>query len=107
MAHGVIWFCSFVLGYYYRIRTAMMANGHFIRKLACIGLSLILIGMIGLVNYPNAYLAVIFSLHIRCLSVGMLEPEGANKAREVFISGGIINDWRKRLISATATHLCV
>ena len=53
-------------GYYYRIRTAMMTDGHLIvRKLSRIGLSLTLLGIVGLVKYPNAYFAVIFLSDIR------------------------------------------
>jgi hypothetical protein len=82
-------------GYYYRIRTAMMTEGHLIvRKLTRIGLSLILLGMVGLVNYPNAYFAVFF-LSAYSMIIGWYARTGvqASKARDVFATrGGMIDD---------------
>jgi hypothetical protein len=82
-------------GYYYRIRTAMMTDGHLIvRKVTRIGLSLILLGMVGLVNYPNAYFAVIF-LSAYSMIIGWYARTGVqvSKARDVFATrGGMIDD---------------
>jgi len=82
-------------GYYYRIRAAMMTDGHLIvRKLSRIGLSLTLLGMVGLVKYPNAYFAVIF-LSVYSMIIGRYAQIGvqARKARDVFATrSGIIDD---------------
>ena len=82
-------------GYYYRIRAAMMIDGHLIvRKLTRIGLSLILLGMVGLVNYPNAYFAVIF-LSAYSMIIGWYARTGvqASKVKDVFATqGGMIDD---------------
>jgi hypothetical protein len=72
-------------GYYYRIRTAMMTDGHLIiRKLTRVGLSLMLLGMVGLINFPNAYFAVIF-LSAYSMIIGWYARTGvkASKARDV------------------------
>jgi len=82
-------------GYYYRIRAAMMTDGHLIvRKLSRIGLSLTVLGMVGLVNYPNAHFAVIF-LSAYSMIIGWYARTGvqAGKARDVFATqGGMIDD---------------
>ena len=84
----------FYWGYYYRIRAAMMTVGHLIvRKLTYIGLLLIIVGMVGLVNYPNAYLAVIF-LSAYSMIIGWYARTGvqASKARDVFATRGRMID---------------
>jgi hypothetical protein len=82
-------------GYYYRIRVAMMIDGHLIiRKLTRIGLSLILLGMGGLVYYPNAYFAVIF-LSAYSIIIGWYARIGvqARNVRDVFATQvGMIDD---------------
>ena len=82
-------------GYYYRIRTAMMTDGHLIvRKLSRIGLSLTLLGIVGLVKYPNAYFAVIF-LSIYSMIIGWYALTGvqASKVRDAFATrGGMVDD---------------
>ncbi len=81
--------------YYYRIRAAMMIDGHLvIRKLTLIGLSLILLGMVGLINYPNAYFAVIY-LSVYSMIIGWYARTGvqATEAKGVFATrGGMIDD---------------
>jgi hypothetical protein len=72
-----------------------MIDGHLIvRKLTRVGLLLILLGMGGLVNYPNASFAVIF-LSAYSLIIGWyarIEVK-ASKARDVFATKvGMIDD---------------
>ena len=69
-------------GYYYRIRTAMMTDGHLIvRKLSRIGLSLTLLGIVGLVKYPNAYFAVIF-LSVYSMIIGWYARTGVKAVKQ-------------------------